>query len=463
MSSKLQQYLEGLKGKRVAVLGIGVSNQPLIRLLASAGIAVTACDKRERSAFDGIIEELEGLGARFCLGEDYLEHLDGMDVIFRTPGMRPDLPQLVKAAGQGAEITSEMEVFLSVCPCRILAVTGSDGKTTTTSILAGLLKAEGYTTHVGGNIGTPLLDRAGEMEDTDLVVLELSSFQLMTMKQSPNVAVVTNLSPNHLDVHKGMEEYVEAKKNLFLHQSVEDKLILNADNPITASFVSEGRGEVVTFSRLGDQADITVQDGVICRRGEPVLPVKDILIPGVHNVENYMAAIAASEGLVSDETILAFAKTFGGVAHRIELVREVNGVRYYNDSIASSPTRTIAGLRSFAQKVILIAGGYDKNIPYDDLGPEVVASVSRLILVGATAPKIRAAVEGAEGYDPADLPIEEYFTLSDAVNAAHRAAKPGDVVLLSPASASFDQFKNFEQRGNAFKQFVTQLKQERSE
>ena len=458
MRSALDEYLERLKGRKVAVLGIGISNLPLIRLLAGAGIQVTACDKKDRSAFGDEIESLENKGVFFCLGPDYLDHLDGMDVIFRTPGMRPDLPQLARAKEQGSEITSEMEAFFSVCPCRIIAVTGSDGKTTTTTIIAGLLEASGYRTYVGGNIGHPLLDQAGQMRPDDMVVLELSSFQLMTMDQSPDVAVVTNLAPNHLDVHKDMQEYIDAKKNIFLHQSSESKLVLNADNEITASFAPEARGTVTMFSRKKSLGrGVWLRDGSIVVDNRPVLAVKNILIPGVHNVENYMAAIAAVDGLVSNETIRTYAKTFGGVPHRIELVRELNGVKYYNDSIASSPTRTIAGLRSFDQKVILIAGGYDKHIPYDVLGPEITRAVKTLILVGATAPKIKEAVINAPDYSTGEPVILERDTLQEAVNMAHDMARPGDVVILSPASASFDQFKNFEERGNTFKKYVNQL------
>lgn len=458
MHSALDEYLARLKGKRVAVLGIGVSNRPLVELLHCSGISVTACDKRDRESFNGLIEKLEANGVSCHLGPDYLDHLDGMDVIFRTPGLRPDLPQLEHAKAAGAELTSEMEAFFSVCPCRILAVTGSDGKTTTTTIIAGLLSASGYRTYVGGNIGHPLLSQAREMRPDDIVVLELSSFQLMTMEQSPDVAVVTNLAPNHLDVHKDMQEYVDAKRNIFRYQSSDSKLVLNADNEITASFADQARGEVTLFSRTKAlKKGVWLRDGVILSDGRPVLPVKDILIPGVHNVENYMAAIAAVDGLVSDETIRSFARSFAGVPHRIELVRELNGVRWYNDSIASSPSRTIAGLRSFDQKVILIAGGYDKHIPYDVLGPEITRTVKVLILAGATAPKIKQAVLEAPEYRTGEPVILERDTLEEAVNTAYDMAKPGDVVLLSPASASFDQFKNFEERGNAFKQFVNQL------
>lgn len=463
MELTIREYLEGLKGKKVAVLGIGVSNTPLIHMLLRAGAKVTACDKRQREDFGGSIEDLESLGAKVCLGEDYLEHLGGQDLVFRTPGMRPDLPQIAAAVAEGAQLTSEMEVFFQVCPCPIIAVTGSDGKTTTTTIIAELLKAAGKHVYLGGNIGRPLLPDAEMMEPTDFAVVELSSFQLMTMERSPSIAVVTNLAPNHLDIHRSMGEYILAKENLIVHQKPEDKVVLNADNAITRALASDPHGKLTWFSRREEPegSAVFLRDDAIWLRNErevrEVLPCKDILLPGDHNVENYMAAIAAVDGLVSDEVIRAFAAKFSGVEHRIELVRELDGVKYYNDSIASSPTRTIAGLKCFREKVILIAGGYDKHIPYDDLGPVVVDHVKRLILTGATSSKIREAVEKATGYTEGAPAIEEYHDFKDAVEAARRAAQSGDVVILSPASASFDKFKNFMERGNYFKQIVREF------
>lgn len=454
----LQNYLDSLKDKRVAVIGIGVSNTPLIRLLLKNGVAVTACDKRSREDLGDLALELEQGGARLQLGADYLEGLD-QDVIFRTPGMRPDVPQLNVARAKGSEITSEMEVFFEVCPCSIIAVTGSDGKTTTTTMIAELLRAAGRTVHVGGNIGKPLLAEASEMQPEDSVVLELSSFQLMTMKKSPHIAVVTNLSPNHLDMHKGMEEYVASKENIFLHQTAADVTVFNLDNEITREQATRAQGEVRLFSRQG-----CVENGVYLRGDEivrccggeekTVMTTADIKLPGIHNVENYMAAIAALGDLVDDETIRVFAREFGGVEHRIELVRTYRGVRYYNDSIASSPTRTVAGLRAFKEKVILIAGGYDKNIPFDEMGPEVVEHVKTLVLCGATAEKIRCAVENAEGYVPGKPEIVMAASLTEAAEAARDCAVEGDVVTMSPACASFDQFRNFAERGKAFKAIV---------
>lgn len=458
MESALKEYMDGLKGKRVAVIGLGVSNTPLVERLLDAGVEVLACDKRRREEFNGLIESLELRGLEAALGPDYLDHLEGADVIFRTPGLRPDVPQIVRAVEAGAVLTSEMEAFISLCPCRIIAVTGSDGKTTTTTIIAGMLKAAGYRTFVGGNIGNPLLCRVDEIRPDDMVVLELSSFQLLTMRQSPSIAVITNLAPNHLDVHKDMEEYVAAKRNIFAYQDACDKLVLNGDNEITAGFAKEARGQVTLFSRKKSlEQGVYLKDGMVMYCGRPVLHQEEIRLPGLHNLENYMAAIAVVEELVPDEVIRDFARTFNGVEHRIELVRELDGVRYYNDSIASSPSRTMAGLRSFPDKVILIAGGYDKHIPYDELGPEVVKSVKTLLLTGDTAEKIKAAVLAAPGYEPGAPGIVDCADLREAVERARALAEPGDVVILSPASASFDRFKNFMERGNAFKDLVNAL------
>ena len=454
----LREYLNAVRHKTVAVVGIGVSNEPLIRLLLQEGVAVTACDKRTREQLGQLADELESLGARLQLGPDYLEGLD-QDIIFRTPGLRPDVPQLAKAVAGGSELTSEMEVFFRVCPCPIIAVTGSDGKTTTTTIIAELLKKAGNTVHVGGNIGHPLLCEAGDMRPTDYAVLELSSFQLMTMPYSPHIAVVTNLAPNHLDVHKDMAEYVAAKENIFRYQRPGDIAVFNLDNDITRQQAGRAVGTVRLFSRRSEPEEGVFLRGeeILCRHNgqeHRIMTTADIRLPGVHNVENYMAAIAAVEGLVPDGIIRDFARTFNGVEHRIELVRTYHGVRYYNDSIASSPSRTIAGLRSFPEQVILIAGGYDKHIPFDVLGPEIVEHVKLLVLCGATAGKIRAAVEQAPGYRPDHPEILEVTPFQRAVEAARDRAQPGDVVTLSPACAAFDQFKNFMERGKTFKAIV---------
>ena len=455
----IETYLASLEGKHVAVMGIGVSNQPLIRLLRDHGITVTARDRKTREALGATAEALEAQGVLLRLGEGYLEELTE-DVIFRTPGMRPDLPQLSEAVARGSVLTSEMEAFFEVCPCPMLAVTGSDGKTTTTTIIASLLRQAGRSVHLGGNIGHPLLAESGGMRPEDLAVLELSSFQLMTMTRSPHIAVITNLAPNHLDVHKDYAEYIAAKENIFTHQTKSDVAVFNADNADTLRLSGKAEGRVRLFSRLREVEDgAFLRDGHIVVRGNgeerTVMEVSDIRLPGVHNVENYLAAIAAADGLVPDGVIREFARTFGGVEHRIELVRTLDGVRWYNDSIASSPSRTIAGLNAFSQKVILIAGGKDKGIPYDALGPVVNEHVKLLILCGATAGVIRRAVEQSENY--AGLEIREVQDYHEAVDLARSRAVEGDVVILSPASTSFDRFANFMERGRVFKEIVNAL------
>ena len=450
MLSAFERYFTSIRDKKIAVLGLGVSNRPLVRLLLEFGCDVTGCDRTPREKLDAEVLELETMGCKLRVGDGYLDGVEA-ELLFRTPGMHPGNPAIQTLVAKGARVTSEMEVFFEVCPCNLIAVTGSDGKTTTTTLVSEMLKAAGKTVWLGGNIGTPLLPLVRQMRPDDYAVVELSSFQLMDMTRSPVRAVVTNLAPNHLDVHKDMEEYVDAKKNIFRFQKNTDLLILNADNAITDGFT--GNGTTRKFSRKGS-AHVCLNGDIITRGGEAVLDVKEILLPGVHNIENYMAAIAVVEGLVSDDAIREVARNFGGVEHRIELVRIKDGVRYYNDSIASSPSRTIAGLRSFGEKVILIAGGYDKHIPYDVLGPEICAHVKKLFLCGATAPQIRAAVENCEGEKPEMVDCGNF---ENAVRTAAAAAESGDVVLMSPASASFDEFKNFMIRGECFKRIIKEL------
>jgi UDP-N-acetylmuramoylalanine--D-glutamate ligase len=461
--ARAEAFYASMKGKRVAFCGIGGSNLPLIRIFAQKGAVVTARDRRSREKLGNTAEELESLGVRLVLGEMYLQDLDE-DVIFRTPGMPYFLPELQAARARGKAVTSEMEVFFDLCPCKIYAVTGSDGKTTTTSIVAELLKAAGKKVHLGGNIGRPLLPVIEEIGEEDVAVVELSSFQLISMRKGPDVAVVTNLSPNHLDVHKDMQEYIDAKKNIFLHQNAFSRTVLNLDNSITASFAPEVRGQALFFSRkntpqwgscLTDAGDIVMREG---EQETHIMKASDIRIPGDHNVENYLAAISAVWGEVDPETIRQVASSFNGVAHRNELVRELNGVRWYNDSIGTSPTRTMKGALSlYDEKIILIAGGYDKKIPYDELGPVIAEKVKKLVLMGATGPKIEEAVRNAPNYSEGNPEIYKVSTMEEAVSLCAKLASSGDIVTLSPASASFDMYPNFEVRGDHFKKLVLEL------
>ena len=459
MLTAFNRYFESLRGKKIAVLGLGVSNRPLVRLLLQFGCDVTGSDRTPREKLEDEVLELEKAGCRLSLGDTYLDGIQA-DVVFRTPGMHPGNPAIEGLRAKGAKITSEMEVFFELCRCHTIAITGSDGKTTTTTLVSELLKAEGKTVWLGGNIGTPLLSFLPKMKEEDFAVVELSSFQLMDMERSANRAVITNLSPNHLDVHRDMDEYIEAKKNVYKYQDERGLLVVNADNAITAPL--RGNGETHYFSRqIRPENGTYLENGIIYRVkngvSQEVMPMETILLPGIHNVENYMTAIAVTDGLVSDDTIRHVAATFGGVEHRIELVRVRDGVRFYNDSIASSPSRTIAGLRSFEEKVILIAGGYDKHIPFDVLGPEVCSHVKKLFLTGATAQKIYDAVVNCPDYAGGKPEIFVMDDFADTVHAAAAAAESGDVVLLSPACAAFDKFKNFMVRGKFFKKLVQEL------
>ena len=464
----LQEYVDSLRGRRIAVLGYGVSNTPLIDLLLDNGHSVCVCDMRSEEALGEAAAKLRERGAQLRLGPGYLDGLDGYDYIFRTPGILPIDPALVRAKERGAVVTSEMEVFFRLCPCRTIGITGSDGKTTTSSIIAELLKAAGRTVHLGGNIGKPLLCEIPSFSPDDIAVLELSSFQLHSIDIRPDVAVITNVSPNHLDKHPDFDDYVNAKRQIFANQGPNDVLVVNRDNSYTARFGAEARSRVLYFSRKE-----TLSDGVFCRNGmlykshgyevESIIPESEILLPGVHNVENYMAAFAAVDEIVSPELCRSVARSYGGVTHRLELIRKLGGVAYINDSIATSPTRTIAGLRAMRAKPILIAGGHDKHVSFDGLADEICEKVRALLLTGDTAEQIAIAVRRSVFYDPMRLPIKIVPDLTTAVLEAKAMAVPGDIVLLSPACSSFDRFRNFAERGDKFREIVMGFKDDEAE
>ena len=464
MDNKMISFFESVKGKTVAFCGIGGSNLPLIRLFKKYGANVLACDKRDREALGENAQLAEEYGAELRLGDDYLKNL-GADIIFRTPGMKFYMPELVEARNNGAVVTSEMEVFFDLCPCKIIAVTGSDGKTTTTSVIAEILKAQGYNVRLGGNIGKPLLPEIEEVKPDDVAVVELSSFQLISMRKSPDIAVVTNLAPNHLDIHKDMQEYIDSKKNIVLHQNAFGKAVLNLDNELSLSFAEETRGRTYLFSRrskvsngafLNENGEIVMNE---YGKETVIMKASDIKIPGLHNLENYLAAICAVWGMADKETIKRAAEKFGGVEHRAELVRVLDGVKYYNDAIGTSPTRTVKGMLSlFEQKIILIAGGYDKKIPYDEMGKVVPSTVKVLILFGATADKIEAAAKASPDYREDNPKIIRVSDMEEAVAQARKNAVEGDIIAMSPASASFDMYKNFAEKGLHFKKIVNELK-----
>ena len=463
MTEDLRNYYRSLKGRKVFFLGAGISHKELIRRFVREGAAVTLCDRKSLSQLGDFGRECVSLGVSMCLGEEYLSHLREADLIFRTPGIDWTKPEIQDAIAAGVEITSEMESFFDHCPCRIIGVTGSDGKTTTTTLIAKTLEAQGFTVHLGGNIGIPLFPVIDDVKPEDIAVVELSSFQLISMRKSPSIAVVTNVTPNHLDHHKDMDEYVGAKKNIYLWQDSDSVAVFNAANDITVQMAGEARGEVRWFSRYGrvgngayvssDSKLISADNGV----EHEVMDLRKIKLRGEHNKENISTAYCAVKGIVSDEVFERTVSDFTGVEHRIEFVRTLDGVDYYNDSIASSPTRTIAGLRSFEEPIVLIAGGYDKKISYAPLAPEIIKNgVKAVLLCGDTADAIERELRSCDGYS-GNIRIERLENVPQCVSMARQIAEAGDVVLFSPASASFDMYSNFEERGRHFKSLVEDL------
>ena len=463
MDNRVESFLKSMNGKKIAFCGIGRSNLPLISLFSKYGAKTYACDKREESAFADILDTVKQAGAEIRCGEDYLDNLD-VDIIFRAPGMYFNLPVLQNFIKKGVVVTSEMEVFFDICPCKIYAITGTDGKTTTTTIVSEVLQKSGKKVYKGGNIGTPLLPLIEEMTADDVAVVELSSFQLISMRRSPDVAAITNIYPDHLNVHKDMEEYIGAKTNILCHQNAFSRAVLNADNEETVKLESLVRGNLYEFSHLKklEKGAYLDDEGYLCfaenGKVEKIINKDDIVIPGMHNVENYLTAIAILHGDVDNKYFAEVAKTFGGVEHRIEFVRELDGVRYYNDSIATSPASVTAGLCAFSQKMIIIAGGSDKQLDYSTLSGAINDHVKVLVLLGETANKIDKAVREDKKYNPDNIKIIHTDTLEKAVDIARENAKSGDVISLSPASASFDKYKDFEERGRHFKSIVKGLK-----
>lgn len=462
--TKAEKFFDEIKDKRIAFIGTGVSHNDLIRLFLKKGYNTVICDKNNLEEKNKELYcEFKQAGAEFSFGENYLDEIFRCDIVFRTPGMYYNDPTLTKARKRGIVITSEMEVFFDLCPCKIYAITGSDGKSTTTTLVSEFFKSDGKTVHLGGNIGKPLLYKIEKIKDTDVAVVELSSFQLISMRESPYAAAITNISPNHLNVHGTMEEYIDAKCNILAHQNAFSKAVLNMDNDETMKLCDIVRGKLSLFSRksVPECGSFLDNEGNLCYneygKVTKIVHMDDIRIPGIHNVENFLTAIALTWGDVSVESIVKTAKEFGGVEHRIEFVRELDGVRYYNDSIATSPTRVMAGLNSFKQKIIVIAGGSDKGVPFDALAKPVNEKVKVLILMGQTAEKIKSAVTECDYFKTSGLKVIMVKDMEEAVHTAMGIAEKGDIVSLSPACASFDMYPMFEVRGRHFKEIVNSL------
>lgn len=462
-NKKLKEFEDYIRFRKIAIIGLGVSNIPLIDYMYEKKAKVTVFDDREFEKIpEEITKKIENYKFEYSFGKDNLKKLKNFDIIFRSPSCLPTRVELVEEEERGALVTTEIEMLMKMCPCKIVGVTGSDGKTTTTSLIYSILKEAGYNTYLGGNIGTPLFTKISEIKPEDIVVLELSSFQLMGMKVSPHIGVITNITPNHLNIHKDYQEYIDAKKNIFKYQKENDIIVLNYDNAITRECAKEALGKVVYFSGKNKLEDGLIVDEKIikeCKDGirKHLLDTQEVLLRGEHNYENIATALAATRTLVDTDIAIKAIKKFKPVEHRLEFVREINKVKWYNDSVSSSPTRTIAGLKSFDEEIVLIAGGYDKNLDYTPIAKPIIDNVKALILMGQTSGKIFEAVKEELEKQNKKLKIYMCNSLEETVNLAKKVAEPNQIVLFSPASASFDMFKNFADRGIQFKNLVNKL------
>lgn len=462
-NEKLKEFNEYIRFRKVAIIGLGVSNLPLLDYLYEKKAQVTIFDERTIDEISkDIIDKITTYNFEFSFGEDCLKKLNGYSIIFRSPSCLPTKEELQKEADRGAIVTTEIEMLIEMCPCKIIGVTGSDGKTTTTSMINAILKKSGFNTFLGGNIGTPLFTKLSEIKPNDIVVLELSSFQLMNMKVSPDIAVITNITPNHLNIHKDYKEYIDSKKNIFKHQNENGILILNYDNDITRECAKEANGKVIFFSDKTKLDNGFIVDENIIKECEDkirkhVLNTNEVILRGNHNFQNIATALATTKTLVDTETAIDAIKEFKPVEHRIEFIREINGIKWYNDSASSSPTRTLSGMNAFKENIVLIAGGYDKNLDYKPLAKPILEKVTSLILIGQTAEKIFDAVKEESEKQNKLINIYMCDNLEKTIEVAKKSAKKGDIVLFSPASASFDMFKNFADRGNKFKDLVNNV------
>ena len=462
-NEKLEEFNEYIRFRKVAIIGLGVSNLPLLDYLYEKKAQVTVFDERTIDEIpQNVITKIDTYEFKYSFGKNCLENLKGFNIIFRSPSCLPTKSELQKEANRGAIVTTEVEMLMEMCPCKIIGVTGSDGKTTTTSMINAILQKAGYNTFLGGNIGTPLFTRLPEIKSDDIVVLELSSFQLMNMHVSPDIAVITNITPNHLNIHKDYQEYIEAKKNIFKYQNENGILILNYDNDITRSCSTEVNGKVIFFSSKEKLDNGFIVDEDIIKECEDkvrkhILNTNEVILRGNHNFQNIATALAATKTLVDTDVAVQAIKEFKPVEHRIEFIREIDGVKWYNDSASSSPTRTLSGINAFKENIILIAGGYDKNLDYEPLAKPILDKVSTLILIGQTAEKIFDAVKNEADKQNKKIDIYMCDSLEQTIDIAKKSAKKGEIILFSPASASFDMFKNFADRGEKFKNLVNNI------
>ncbi len=454
--------------KRVVILGAARQGLALARWLSEHGAVVTLSDKRSEAELTAARASLQGLPIRWALGGHPVELLDQADMLCLSGGVPTTLPIVKEALRRGLELSNDTQIFMEAVPCCTVGITGSAGKTTTTTLVGNMAakaaEEGGRRSFVGGNIGDPLISYVDEMQPTDLAILEISSFQLEQMTISPDVAAILNITPNHLDRHGTMEAYSAAKRRLLDFQSQDDTAVLGRDDPGTWGLRDHVQGHLHSFgfSRMDDEAEGTYYDDGLLVLYErhvdiPLLRREQVHLRGTHNVMNVLAAFAI--GHAADlplDAMLTAAEEFRGVPHRLELVADRGGVCWYNDSIATAPERTMAAIRSFDEPIVLLLGGRDKNLPWEDLARLVHERVDHIVIFGEAGDKIEKALDGDSA---AERPYSRsrVGSLSDAVKEAQQVASSGDVVLLSPGGTSFDEFKDFEERGEKFRLWVQEL------
>jgi len=456
-----------LRGKQVVILGLARQGTAMARFLVGQGARVIISDLKPAAALASYLETLRGLPIRYVLGEHPLSLLEGTDLLCLSGGVPPDIPIVREAVRRGIPLSNDAQLFLERCPGLVIGITGSSGKTTTTALVGRMLQRGRFLTWVGGNIGRPLVDHLFEMKPTDRVALELSSFQLELMTVSPEVAAVLNITPNHLDRHKTMEAYTAAKAHILTFQGPGDVALLGYDDPGARALAPLVRGRLLYFSLQEpvEEGAFLRGDQVVVRldgRERVVCSTSEIRLLGRHNVLNVLAASAlAAVVRVPLEAIREITTTFRGVPHRLQLVREMRGVRYYDDSIATAPERTVAALRSFDEPIVLLAGGRDKDLPWEEMARLTWQKVRHLITFGEAAAMIERVVREAAPSNGGESPLLEGITrvetLEEAVEVAARIARPGEVVLLSPGGTSFDAFRDFAERGDRFQELVREL------
>lgn len=458
LSPEARRRLRAFKSRRVGVVGLGREGADLVRFLTRWGAEIVASDRAAAAALGPSLAALDGIPVTYRLGEQTGRDLQDCSEVFVSPGVPPESPVVADTAAAGIPISSATRLFFELCPGPIVGITGSSGKTTTTSLVGAILKQADIPSLVGGNIGTPMLERLEDITADTWSVLELSSFQLSDVTQSPQVAAVLNITPNHLDRHPDMGDYIRAKHNIIRYQHPEDTAVLNADDPIVAPLSCASRKLHFSLTQPtnggwldGDVLMLATSDGVSVR----LLVRSELQLRGIHNVANVLAAatIAGAVGC-SPAATAAAAHAFQPVPHRLEVVATIDGVTYVNDSIATSPERSIAGLRSIDEPIVLIAGGRDKHLPLEDWAEVIAQRVRAVVLVGEMAPLIRSALEGpARG-----MPVVTAGTFAETTALAHSLAEPGDVVLLAPGGTSFDEFRDYQARGEAFRASVLALR-----